>query len=116
MKPLEVDSGPSQKPTEASSSGSRATGPDKDLSMYKDEWGEFLHKPANNIKDQKKAEKLRDKLQQRKEKRQLEERLARIRTLGESDDEIDDVSKWVNRNKRVTDMRLKKKKRVSLIF
>ncbi|TDG44770.1 hypothetical protein AWZ03_008826 [Drosophila navojoa] len=108
LKPLEVDTG-STKPAPSASSDSqqdsKRTGADKDLSSYKDEWGEFLHKPADNIKEKKEAEKLREKLKQRKEKRFLEERLARIRTLGESDEETDNVTKWVDRNKRVVNER-----------
>ncbi|XP_064535240.1 U4/U6.U5 tri-snRNP-associated protein 1 [Drosophila montana] len=108
LKPLEVDTGSSKSaPSNSSNSQheNKRSGTDKDLSSYKDEWGEFLHKPADNIKEKKEAEKLRDKLKQRKEKRFLEERLARIRTLGESDEETDNVSKWVDRNKRVVNQR-----------
>lgn len=117
LKPLEMDSGPSKAaPSTSSSSGqqeSKKSGADKDLSSYKDEWGEFLHKPADNIKEKKEAEKLREKLKQRKEKRFLEERLARIRTLGESDEETDNVSKWVDRNKRVINEREEAQRKVS---
>ncbi|EDW64440.1 U4/U6.U5 tri-snRNP-associated protein 1 [Drosophila virilis] len=108
LKPLEVETGPSKSAPSASSSSqpeNKRSATDKDLSSYKDEWGEFLHKPADNIKEKKEAEKLREKLKQRKEKRFLEERLARIRTLGESDEETDNVSKWVDRNKRVVNQR-----------
>ncbi|EDV99376.1 GH13064 [Drosophila grimshawi] len=108
LKPLEMDTGPSKATSTSSSSNqqeSKKSGMEKDLSSYKDEWGEFLHKPADNIKEKKQAEKLREKLKQSKEKRFLEERLARIRTLGESDEETDNVSKWVDRNKRVVNER-----------
>lgn len=64
-----------------------------------------MHKPADNLKEKREAEKLREKLKQRKEKRFLEERLARIKTLGESDEETDNVSKWVDKNKRVVNER-----------
>lgn len=106
LKPLEVDSGPTQ-PTTASaekSSMEEKRGTDN-LATYKDEWGEFLHKPADNLKDKTQAEKLRDKLKEKKEKRMLEEKLKRIKTLGESDDEADDVEKWVNRNKKKEELR-----------
>lgn len=109
LKPLEMDSGPSMPSTSADTG--KAPG-QKDLASYKDEWGEFLHKPADNLKEKAKAEKLREKLKQRKEKRFLEERLARIKTLGESDEEVDDVSKWVVRNKKAVDERKEAEKRV----
>ncbi|XP_034670055.1 U4/U6.U5 tri-snRNP-associated protein 1 isoform X1 [Drosophila subobscura] len=111
LKPLEVESGPSKVATAATTSESKKSGGDGDLSSYKDEWGEFLHKPADNIKEKKEAEKLREKLKQRKEKRFLEERLARIRTLGESDEETDNVTKWVDKNKRVVNEREEAKKK-----
>lgn len=38
----------------------------------KDDLGEFYHKPAGNIAQQRKADKLRERLQERREKRQLE--------------------------------------------
>ncbi|XP_068151153.1 U4/U6.U5 tri-snRNP-associated protein 1 [Drosophila tropicalis] len=113
LKPLEVDSGPTKSSSAASSHGeshAKSSG-EKDLSSYKDEWGEFLHKPADNIKEKKQAEKLREKLNQRKEKRFLEERLARIKTLGESDEETDNTSKWVDRNKRVVNEREEAKRK-----
>lgn len=117
LKPLEVETGPSKSAPSASSSSqpeNKRSATDKDLSSYKDEWGEFLHKPADNIKEKREAEKLREKLKQRKEKRFLEERLARIRTLGESDEETDNVSKWVDRNKRVVNQREEALRKVSI--
>lgn len=109
LKPLEVDSGPTQPSTtsaEKSAAEEKQVGADgENLSSYKDEWGEFLHKPADNLKDKAQAEKLREKFKQKKEKRMLEEKLKRIKTLGESDDEVDDVAKWVNRNKKKDELR-----------
>ncbi|KAI8125440.1 hypothetical protein FF38_14399 [Lucilia cuprina] len=102
LKLLEVDSGPSKPSTSAAAAEAKKPG-EKNLSSYKDEWGEFLHKPAEDLKEKAKVEKLREKLKQKKEKRFLEERLAHIKTLGESDDEVDDISKWVQRNKKVVD-------------
>ncbi|XP_055917585.1 U4/U6.U5 tri-snRNP-associated protein 1 isoform X2 [Eupeodes corollae] len=105
LKPLEVDSGPI-KPSSSSAEKSAVDEKTGDtLASYKDEWGEFLHKPADNLKDKAQAEKLREKFKQKKEKRMLEEKLKRIRTLGESDEEVDDVEKWVDRNKKKEHMR-----------
>lgn len=102
LKPLEVDNGPSKPSSSAAAAEAKRPG-EKDLSAYKDEWGEFLHKPADDLKGIAKANKIREKLKQSKEKRLLEERLARIKTLGESDEEVDDISKWVVHNKKVVD-------------
>nr|XP_014099711.2 U4/U6.U5 tri-snRNP-associated protein 1 isoform X1 [Bactrocera oleae] len=117
LKPLEVDSGPSRPATSSAAAveAKKVQPGEKELSSYKDEWGEFLHKPASNLKEKAEAEKMREKLKQRKEKRFLEEQLARIRTLGESDEEMDDVSKWVSRNRRVIDEKREAEKRARMI-
>ncbi|XP_053957821.1 U4/U6.U5 tri-snRNP-associated protein 1 [Anastrepha ludens] len=118
LKPLEVDSGPT-KPSStsiaAAAEAKKVQPGEKELSAYKDEWGEFLHKPAANLKDKAEAEKMREKLKQRKEKRFLENQLARIRTLGESDEEADDVSKWVSRSRRAVDEKREAEKRARMI-
>lgn len=69
LKPLEVSSTTSKDPQKTNESGE---------SMIKDEWGEFFHKPAANIGDKKEADKIREKLQERKQKRALEEKLKRV--------------------------------------
>lgn len=113
LKPLEVDSGAPKQPS--STDVSKRAPADKNLPSYSDEWGDFLHKPATNIKDKMKAEKIREKLSQNKEKRFLEDRLKTVRTLGESDDEEDDVLKWVNRNKQIVDQKKEAERRVSYL-
>lgn len=40
----------------------------------KDDLGEFYHKPAANISQQQKTDKIRLRLEERKEKRKLEEK------------------------------------------
>lgn len=90
LKPLEVNSSES-----APSSSSKKKTNDEGHQMHKDEWGEFYHKPANNIAEKLQAEKLREKFRQRKEKRELEKKLKAVKTLGESDED-DDISKWVS--------------------
>lgn len=90
LKPLEVNSSES-----APSSSSKKKTNDEGNQMHKDEWGEFYHKPANNIAEKLQAEKLREKFRQRKQKRELEKKLKAVKTLGESDED-DDISKWVS--------------------
>lgn len=97
MKPLELDS----KVTSSSSK------PKKDAEgnqMHKDEWGEFYHKPAANLSEKLEAEKLREKFRQHKEKRALDQKLKRFKTLGESDEE-DDVTNWVDKNREKEKMK-----------
>lgn len=88
LKPLQLDDGAS------SSSSSKKKTSAQGEPLYKDEWGEFVHKPANNISEKLQADKLREKFRQNKEKRALEEKMKRTKTLGVSDED-DDVSKWV---------------------
>ena len=59
------------------------------------------------------AEKLKAKLAERKEKRQLESKLAKVKTLGESDSEEDDASAWVKRNRILAKEKEQAEKRVS---
>lgn len=74
LKPLEVDSS-----TTASSGTNVAKKKDSDGNvMRKDEWGEFYHKPADNLAEKIQAEKLREKFRQKKEKRLLEEKLKKV--------------------------------------
>lgn len=94
LKPLEETAGPSSKDD---SSG----GPKKDpsgLPMHTDEWGDFLHKPAENIASKLEAEKLREKFRQKKEKRMLEEKLKRVKRLGD-EEEVDDIAVWLDRSR-----------------
>lgn len=91
LKPLEIDPKPS------SSSAAPSTDAEGH-SKHKDEWGEFYHKPADNFAEKKQAEKLRDRFRQRKDRRAIEEKLKKVRTLGE-DDEVDDVSNWIERSR-----------------
>jgi U4/U6.U5 tri-snRNP-associated protein 1 len=51
---------------------------------------EVRHKPAENLTEKSHIEKMREKLQQRRQKRLVEAKLLNVKTLGESDTE--DVS------------------------
>lgn len=107
MKPLELDS----KVTSSSSK------PKKDAEgnqMHKDEWGEFYHKPAANLSEKLEAEKLREKFRQHKEKRALDNKLKRLKTLGESDED-DDVTNWVDKNREKEKMKEEAKRRAKAL-
>lgn len=58
------------------------------------------HKPAENLTHKSATEKMREKLQQRKLKRQQESKLLSVGTLGDDDGGIDDTSKWLQRQKK----------------
>lgn len=73
LKPLEVDS------STAATGTKDAQKKDSDGNiMRKDEWGEFYHKPADNLAEKIQAEKLREKFRQKKEKRLLEEKFKKV--------------------------------------
>ena len=57
------------------------------------------HKPAANLTEKSLTEKMRERLQQRKMKRQQESKLLSVATLGEADD-VDDTAKWLERQKK----------------
>ena len=78
----------------AADTGSKAGEPEGSTEKLKDDWGEFYHKPAKNLSEKTKEEKMREKLKERKEKRAIEEKLKRLKTLGEEDD-VDDLKNWV---------------------
>ncbi|XP_039444399.1 U4/U6.U5 tri-snRNP-associated protein 1 [Culex pipiens pallens] len=121
LKPLEV--GPSDAAKESSSSSSSRK-PDEDAprnertgasyEKIKDDWGEFYHKPATNLKEKTKEEKIREKLKERKEKRAVEEKLKRLQTLGE-DEDMDDVKNWVSRSRDKDRLKKEADKRAKLL-
>lgn len=72
----------------------------KDSGKKKDDYGEFYHKPATNIADRQRQEKLKAKLADRRDKRNFENKLARTKTLGESDSD-DDLTSWIQKNRKL---------------
>ncbi|KAL0267470.1 UNVERIFIED_CONTAM: hypothetical protein PYX00_009728 [Menopon gallinae] len=63
--------------------------------------GEFVHKPADNIADKARGEKIRERLTERKEKREIEKKLKSVKTLGEeSESEDDDTRAWVQKSRQ----------------
>jgi len=64
-----------------------------------------------NISQQRKADKLRDKIQTQREKRRLEEKLL-TKGLADSDSD-DDAGKWVEKTKRLAEQKVLAEKRVN---
>ncbi|XP_050076843.1 U4/U6.U5 tri-snRNP-associated protein 1 [Anopheles maculipalpis] len=88
LRPLEVG-------TTGSKSGEGSKGGEQESNeKLKDDWGEFYHKPAKNLSEKTQEEKIREKLKERREKRAIEEKLKRLKTLGEEED-VDDLKGWV---------------------
>lgn len=78
----------------------------------KDDLGEFYHKPAENLASKAEQEKIRKKLQEHKEKRKVDGKLAKVKLLGESDSD-DDVVAWIDKNRSVEMAKKEAEKRVS---
>lgn len=70
---------------------------------------------TENITSKSKSEKLKEKLQLRREKRTLEEKLRKVKKLNEAcDSDDDDVSKWVEKNRRIISEKEQAERRVSI--
>lgn len=95
LKPLEVDTGPREGTTD----------------LYKDDLGEFRHKPAINISEKEKSEKIKEKIKMMKQKREIESSLSALRNLGDTDSE-DDASEWVRKNRKIEGEKKKAAERV----
>ncbi|KAH9642070.1 hypothetical protein HF086_007190 [Spodoptera exigua] len=83
-----------------------------DDGKIKDDLGEFYHKPAANLAQQKKSEKIREKLQVHKEKRKIEQKLQTTLLAEESDD--DDAAAWVKRSREIDKQKREAAKRASI--
>lgn len=107
LKPLEV-SGSSRDVNDSKSKS-------KEDAKLKDDLGEFYHKPANNLAEKAQQEKIRSRLSERKEKRHIETKLSKVKTLGESDSE-EDAERWVEKNRKIQLEKDQAAKRVSVIY
>lgn len=107
LKPLEVSGSSSKDDSSRSKS--------KEDAKLKDDLGEFYHKPANNLAEKAQQEKIRSRLSERKEKRHIETKLSKVKTLGESDSE-EDAESWVVKNRKIQQDKDQAAKRVSTIY
>lgn len=116
LKPLQVT------PTEKKASPARETNrkdvnsskKEPELKIIKDDWGEFVHKPAENVAEKNNVAKIRERLKERREKRMLEARISSVKTLGESDGE-DDTKNWVTRQRDTTKLKKEAAKREKML-
>lgn len=105
LKPLEVGS------SEASTSGKDGS---KSDGKIKDDLGEFYHKPAENWATKAEREKLKNKFAEQREKRMLHNKLAKVKTLGESDSE-DDAVNWVDKSRKIEKAKKEAEKRAKML-
>ncbi|KAJ8687858.1 hypothetical protein QAD02_023653 [Eretmocerus hayati] len=97
LKPLEVD-----------------TGPTGDSDLIKDDLGEFHHKPAINVAQKEKTQKIKEKIDTMKQKRQIESSLKAIRTLGDSDSD-EDAMAWIKKSRKIEEEKKKAAERAKLL-
>ncbi|XP_067010200.2 U4/U6.U5 tri-snRNP-associated protein 1 [Anabrus simplex] len=111
LKPLRVEEIPAlsaddeEKKKEREASGATMGGTDM---------GEFVHKPALNIKEKVQTERIKQKLHEHREKRHIETKLARVKPLAESDSD-DDTRAWVERNRKLQMEREKAAKQAKML-
>ncbi|XP_066145884.1 U4/U6.U5 tri-snRNP-associated protein 1 [Euwallacea fornicatus] len=106
LKPLEVNS------SENASSSHKET--KRNDGKIKDDLGEFYHKPADNLAEKASREKIRTKISEHREKRQLQNKLAKVKTLGESDSD-DDVGGWVAKSRKIEKAKKEAEKRAKML-
>lgn len=69
---------------------------------------------SDNLAKKVKADKLKEKLAERRAKRAMEQKLAKIKKLGESSsDEEESASSWIDKNRRIAEEKAQAEKRVS---
>ncbi|XP_029047212.1 U4/U6.U5 tri-snRNP-associated protein 1 [Osmia bicornis bicornis] len=97
LKPLEVDSTSKDDPNK-----------------IKDDLGEFYHKPAPDVNEKLKSQKLKEKIGTQKQKRLIEANLAKIKSLGECDSD-DDAKAWIDRTRRLVEEKKKAEERAKML-
>jgi len=94
------------KPLETGGEGSESS-----VSEKKD-----VHVPAENLREKKKTEDIRQKLEERKEKRKIDKRLASFKTLAETaTEEDDDAANWVEKSRKLQQAKEEAQKRAKLL-
>ncbi|CAK9301816.1 unnamed protein product [Gordionus sp. m RMFG-2023] len=79
------------------------------LKKYTMQGDTFIHVPPQNWGAAKASDKLKDKLSTRKEKREIEQKLRKVKKLAEFDNEDESALSWVNKSRQ-----LQKDKEVAL--
>lgn len=114
LKPLEVGPSVTASANSRNDENEERDEATADLKRVKDDWGEFYHKPAGVFNEKTEVELLREKIQAKRDKRKIELKLARTKTLGESDSD-DDPSKWVEKNRRIQEEKKKAVQRARML-
>ncbi|KZC11927.1 PREDICTED: U4/U6.U5 tri-snRNP-associated protein 1 [Dufourea novaeangliae] len=97
LKPLEVDSTSKDDPNK-----------------IKDDLGEFYHKPAPDVNEKLKTQKLKEKISTQKQKRQIEANLAKVKSLGDFESD-DDTKAWIDKTRRLEEEKKKAEERAKML-
>ncbi|XP_017880646.1 U4/U6.U5 tri-snRNP-associated protein 1 [Ceratina calcarata] len=97
LKPLEVDSAPKDDPNK-----------------IKDDLGEFYHKPAPDVNEKLRTQKLKEKIGTQKQKRLIEANLAKVKSLGEHDSD-DDTKNWIDKTRHLEAEKKKAEERAKML-
>ncbi|XP_076160777.1 U4/U6.U5 tri-snRNP-associated protein 1 isoform X2 [Ptiloglossa arizonensis] len=97
LKPLEVDSTPKDDPNK-----------------IKDDLGEFYHKPAPDVNEKLRTQKLKEKIGTQKQKRQIEASLSKVKSLAECDSD-DDTKTWIDKTRRLDEEKKKAEERAKML-
>lgn len=97
LKPLEVDSASKDDPNK-----------------IKDDLGEFYHKPAPDVNEKLRTQKLKEKINIQKQKRLIESNLAKTKTLGECESD-DDAEIWIDKTRRLEEEKKKAEERAKML-
>ncbi|XP_046564938.1 U4/U6.U5 tri-snRNP-associated protein 1-like [Haliotis rubra] len=102
LKPLDVP---------GSSNNAEAGGEEGEKPKEKED----VHAPPVNWGEQKKTEALREKMAILKQKRLMNKKLRKVKGLGDSDTDTDDMSKWVKRSRKMEKEKVLADKRAKLL-
>ncbi|XP_041353215.1 U4/U6.U5 tri-snRNP-associated protein 1-like [Gigantopelta aegis] len=76
---------------------------------------EDVHAPPVNWGEQRKTERMREKLLAQKEKRVITNKLKKVKTLGESDSDDESAVAWVKKNRKISKEKLLAEKRAKML-
>ena len=71
---------------------------------------------TENLSQKAHSEKVKQRVVEHKEKRQIESKLAHVKPLGESDEDDDSSHAWVARSRRLQEERVQAEKRVRIVY
>ncbi|KAI9558579.1 hypothetical protein GHT06_015367 [Daphnia sinensis] len=75
-----------------------------------------VHVPAENLREKRTTEELRRKLDERREKRKIEQKLAQVRTIAQTaTKEDDDTVSWVEKSRRLQQQKEEAAKRAKML-